>query len=394
MAKTLITKDLVKSAICPASKAKESYFDTNCKGLVLEVTSSGKKSYYFRYVDARGKTRQPKICDTNDITLTQAQEIVSGYRNQIALGEDPFAKKDELKKVITIADFAMNHYLPFVKIDKRSWGTDESLIRNHVIPNFGKLYLDEFTPQHLFRFMEKQTKTYANGSVNRIVIIMRYMFNLALRWNFAGVKSNPTADVPMLEEHNAKERFLSEEETQRLIFWVNKSPNKMLKYIVPALLYTGSRKREILDLKWSDINFEKQLWRLAESENKTKKVRWVPLSEGMSQLLQSVPRIDGCDWVFANPKTKLPFVSVYESWNTSRTKAGLADVRMHDLRHSFASFLVNAGCSIYEVKELLGHSQIKTTQRYAHLSQDTLMRATNKVSNIMAAANNVEKMAA
>ncbi len=87
-------------------------------------------------------------------------------------------------------------------------------------------------------------------------------------------------------------------------------------------------------------------------------------------------------------------MSVYESWNTSRTKAGLADVRMHDLRHSFASFLVNAGCSIYEVKELLGHSQIKTTQRYAHLSQDTLMRATNKVSNIMAAANNVEKLAA
>jgi integrase len=150
----------------------------------------------------------------------------------------------------------------------------------------------------------------------------------------------------------------------------------MLKYIVPALLYTGSRKREILDLKWSDIDFEKQLWRLAESENKTKKVRWVPLSEGMSQLLQSVPRIDGCDWVFANPKTKLPFNNIFSSWNTSRTKAGLADVRMHDLRHSFASFLVNAGCSIYEVKELLGHSQIKTTQRYAHLSQDTLLMAT------------------
>ena len=100
-------------------------------------------------------------------------------------------------------------------------------------------------------------------------------------------------------------------------------------------------------------------------------------------LLESVPR-QHCEWVFANPKTLKPYVSIFCSWNTARTKAGLADVRIHDLRHSYASFLVNAGRSLYEVQRLLGHTQIKTTQRYAHLSHDTLLDATNSVNTTLA----------
>ena len=88
--------------------------------------------------------------------------------------------------------------------------------------------------------------------------------------------------------------------------------------------------------------------------------------------------------MFANPKTLKPYVSIFCSWNTARTKAGLADVRIHDLRHSYASFLVNAGRSLYEVQRLLGHTQIKTTQRYAHLSHDTLLDATNSVNTTLA----------
>ena len=97
----------------------------------------------------------------------------------------------------------------------------------------------------------------------------------------------------------------------------------------------------------------------------------------MLRLLAQVPRKDGCPYVFANPKSGKPFVSVFNSWDTARKKVGLRDVRIHDLRHSFASFLVNAGRSLYEVQRILGHTQIKTTQRYAHLSQDTLIDAAN-----------------
>jgi integrase len=106
------------------------------------------------------------------------------------------------------------------------------------------------------------------------------------------------------------------------------------------------------------------------------KPRFVPMSDGVINLLESVPR-HNCEWVFPNPKTLKPYVSIYYSWDSARREAGLVDVRIHDLRHSYASFLVNAGRSLYEVQRLLGHTQIKTTQRYAHLSQDTLLAAAN-----------------
>jgi site-specific recombinase XerD len=91
-------------------------------------------------------------------------------------------------------------------------------------------------------------------------------------------------------------------------------------------------------------------------------------------------RFDDCPWAFPNPKTLKPYVSIFHSWNSARKAAGLAEVRIHDLRHSFASFLVNSGRTLYEVQHLLGHTQIKTTARYSHLSQDTLLDASNAVT--------------
>jgi site-specific recombinase XerD len=103
----------------------------------------------------------------------------------------------------------------------------------------------------------------------------------------------------------------------------------------------------------------------------------VPLSDGALTLLSTMPRKPECDWAFANPDTGKPYVSIFCAWNTARKNAGLADVRLHDLRHSFASLLINSGRTLYEVQHILGHTQVKTTQRYAHLSQDTLLAAAN-----------------
>ena len=123
------------------------------------------------------------------------------------------------------------------------------------------------------------------------------------------------------------------------------------------------------------MDLARRLWRIPIS--KTGKARHVPRSDGVIQLLHTVPRFPGCPFVVPNPKTLRPYVSIFCAWNKSRTAAGLPEVRIHDLRHSFASFLINAGRSLYEVQKILGHIHIRTTQRYAHLSQDTLLAATN-----------------
>ena len=229
-----------------------------------------------------------------------------------------------------------------------------------------------------------RAKGYALGTCNRCLILLRYALNLVVRWEIPGVTSNPTKDVALFEDPNKKERFLSQAEAQLLYQAVCKSENQMLKFIIPMLILTGARKREVLDAKWEDFDLLHCQWRIPFT--KSGKPRHVPLSDGVLQLLSTIKRDPDCPWVFPNPKTHKPYVSFFYSWDTARKLAGLADVRIHDLRHSFASFLVNAGRSLYEVQKILGHTQVKTTQRYAHLAQGTLIDAANSAMTALGGA--------
>lgn len=374
MPKLKFTPQFVKSAICEQGKRKTLYFDMDCKWLVLEVRSTKTATYYLRYQDVRGATRLLKIGDSRDLSLAQARQVADKYRSMIAMGEDPASDKAELKQVPTVYDFIHDSYLPYVEGYKLSWKCDEGLLRKHIEPVWGKKYLDQITKADIISLFAKHRTTHAPGSCNRLLILLRYMFSLAIKWEIPAIKSNPTAGIPLMKEDNQRERFLTSEEAHTLYAELKRSDNKMLQYIVPMLILTGARKREVLDARWEDFDFERRSWRIHTT--KLGRPRHVPLSDGVIALLDTIPRFE-CEWVFPNPKTLKPFVQIFSSWDTARNAVGLSDVRMHDLRHSYASFLVNSGRTLYEVQRLLGHTQIKTTQRYAHLSPDTLLDATN-----------------
>ena len=385
MATMVLTQALVNAIHCEQGRNKVTAFDKGCRNLALEVSNTGRKTYYFRYQDSRGKTRQPKLSDAQSISLKQARTLTNRYRGEIEMGEDPWEAKAELKQVPLVETFIYESFLPFIKTYKRSWDTDLSLLKNHVVPAFGRLYMDEVEKRHIIDFIAKQLETHKPGSVNRVIILLRYIYNCAIRWEVAGIKKNPTQGIPLLEENNKKERFLSKEEAEKLLEATRNSPNKMLQYIIPMLILTGARKNEVIHAKWEDFNFEQKVWRIPIS--KSGKARYVPISAGVEQLLANVPVYEGCDLVFPNPKTLKPYVSFFYAWDTVRKSVGLEDVRVHDLRHSFASFLVNAGRSLYEVQNILGHTQIKTTQRYAHLSQESLISAANAAARAVPLAH-------
>lgn len=366
----------VRSVRCPEGKPRIEFFDNTTPGFSLEVRATGGKTYYLRYRDAHSRQRQYRIGDSKSISLDQARKVALKLRGQIALGIDPTAEKSTRRSVPTFADFIEQRYLPFVKGYKRSWKTDESLLRNHLLPALGKRHLDEISKTDIVSIHHgRRAAGAALGSANRLLIMLRYIFNLAVRWETPGVTVNPTKDVGLFENPNKMERYLSQAEAQRLYETVCESENTMLQFIIPMLILTGARKREVLDAQWQDFNLLLRQWRIPVT--KAGKPRYVPLSDGVLQLLAAVPHNGDCPWVFPNPQTRRPYVSFFCSWDTARAKAGLADVRIHDLRHSFASFLVNAGRSLYEVQKILGHTQVKTTQRYAHLSQETLIDAAN-----------------
>lgn len=375
MAKLKLNQTMVNREKCPKGKARSDIYDTVVGGLLFSVGPNQRS--YSLVVTVNGRKLQRKLGDADVLTLEQARELALKYKQQLQMGENPFQPKMHIK---TFEEFSKD-YMAFVMTYKRSYGTDETLLRNHLLPYFGHQLLTEVKKSDIIRFLSIHQATHKPASVNRILVQIRYMFNLAIRWD-EGIDKNPSAGIPKMPENNKKERYLSTEEVQQLMDSLYQSDNQILQYIVPALLMTGARKREILDAKWSEFDFDKNLWRVSIS--KSGKARYIPISSSLKSLLDSVPRIEGCDYVFANPETGKPFVQIYSSWNTARTRAGLPEVRMHDLRHSFASFMVNSGRTLYEVQKILGHTQIKTTQRYAHLSHDTLLDAANSVGNMMA----------
>ena len=378
MAKILFTKSFVRSVQCPPELAKAAYFDKGCRNLVLEVRPTGTKVYSVRYVDVRGKQRQHKIGNADDVTLDQARKQAAKVRGKVALGEDLDEAQKLLKSVPTVSEFIHKVYLPYVEGYKKSWKCDRGLLKNHVEPVWGNRYLDQITKSDLITLLANHRKTHAPGSCNRLTILLRYLFNTAIKNGDVGITKNPMDGHPLMKEDNKQERFLTSQEAEVLYEKLKLSDNVMLQYIVPMLILTGARKREVLDARWEDFDFERRSWRIHTT--KLGRPRHVPLSDGAVALLQSMKRFSGCPWAFPNPKTLKPYVSIFCSWNTARKAAGLKDVRIHDLRHSFASFLVNSGRTLYEVQHLLGHTQIKTTQRYSHLTQDTLLDASNAVT--------------
>jgi len=375
-----LSAEFVRNAVCPEGKAKENYYDTAITGFILEVRKTGGKTYALRYKDSHGRQCQHKIGDSKSISFDKAKNAAQIIRSRVVLGEDPSAEKRTKRMVPTIAEFCRDRYMPFVRVDKRSWKSDDSYLRCHVLPRFGTYHLDKINQQAVIEWHHSmKAHGFAMGTANRGLVLLKYIFNLALKWQIPGVQSNPASGVKLFEANNARERFLTAEETQRLRDAIDKSKNPQLKNIIPLLLLLGCRKRELLDSCWAEFDLDRRTWRIPLA--KSGKSRHVPLSKAVLEILDQLPRFDGCPYVVPNPETLKPYVQIHRSWDHARKAAGLPDVRMHDLRHSMASNMVNSGRSLYEVAKVLGHSRLKTTERYAHLSQETLLAAVDAAAN-------------
>ena len=374
-----LTKRVIENLACQADKAREFVRDTDCRGLVVEVRRSGGKTYYLSYRDDRGKQRLHKLANAADITPQQARALCEQERSRLQLGVDIARARRQHRRSLTVDEFFFEKYLPYVQSYKRSWHTDATYYRKHAQQHIGHKRMEAVTQEDIVIMLAHASAHLAPTTCHRLFVIVRYMFNVALRWKIGTLAENPTDGQAVRRAEVRRERFLTHGEAQRLLASVNESPNPMLKYIIPFLLMTGARKREVLDARWRDVDYTQQFWRIPYT--KAGVPRHVPLTATAFELLASVPRYPTCIYIFPNPKTKLPYNSVFRAWDTARRRVGLGDVRIHDLRHSFASFLVNAGCSLYEVQKLLGHSSLAMTQRYSHLRQDKLMQAATVASD-------------
>lgn len=370
MPKAKLDHTYCSMAQCNPGKKRTDYYDLSTTGFTLACHASGTKSYEFRYQDAYGKLRQRRIAPYGDLTFTEAQKIAKKWRAEVIMGGDPAAQKAEKKAVPTYSELAAFH-LDHSRLHLRRPENVERIIRVHLLPRFGRERADAITSQMVSSWLAEKRKTLAPATVEKLKVTLGRSFQLAIKQGL--ITSSPVQGIPREKFNNMKDRFLTAGEAARLIAAAKRSENPQLANIIALLLYTGARKRELLDARWEHLDRDRKLWFLPMTKNGSG--RHVPLSQPALELINQLPRFDGCPWLVPNAATKKPYTDLKRAFDTARRSAGLQDVTIHSLRHSAASFMVNAGIDLFAVGKVLGHKNVASTQRYSHLSNDTLLAA-------------------
>ena len=377
-----LTQDIInKDLQCPPTKNRIELCDTEVPGMYIEVrlTSPGQGTYYFRYKDAQNKTCHQKIGRTTDTSLADARKTARNLKAEIHLGADPRGAVKAQKAVITFDTYFYDEYLPYAKARKRSWKRDEELYRLRISERFGKKRLNEITRQQVQTFQaDVRASGLSPATADHHVKLIRQALNRAVEWEM--LDKNPAAGVKLFNVDNKVENYLEDEKLERLITVLRTDDNRPICNVAMFLLSTGCRLNEALKATWSQIDREQRVWKIPASNSKSKRIRSVPLNDVALEVLRKLDTEGQFDHLFINRQTDKPYGTIMKVWSRLRKAAGVPHLRIHDLRHQFASFLVNSGRSLYEVQQILGHSDPSVTQRYAHLSSKSLQAAANTAS--------------
>jgi len=321
--------------------------------------------------------------------LPEARAKAKGLRAQIQLGADPSEAARKQKEVPTFKAFVEEQYLPYIKARKRSYRDDENRLRQHLIPAFGNQRLNTVTRKQLVELHLSLKEDYglAGATCDHFIKLVRAVYNVAIQWEV--VTENPAARIPLFREPNQVENYMTEEQLQRLLVVLHSSENRNVARIAMFLLSCGARLNEALTATWEQIDMDSSTWRIPASTSKSKKVRAVPLNASAIDVLDEIqPDLKlRKGFLFLNDRTGTNLKTVHRAWYKIREEAGVPFLRLHDLRHLYASFLVNSGRSLYEVQQVLGHSSPIVTQRYAHLTTRTLQDASDTASARIRAAS-------
>ena len=370
-----ITKSFVRTAKCEEGKSKQEYYDDTLKGFVLEVRTNGRKTFFLKVISPDGSRKSLKIADATILDADAARIKTIKLKRSIEEGKDVIIDTpDSTQKALTLGEFYAEYYLPHIQKYVKSYETNISIYKNHILPTLKDTPMNEIKKLLIMKLHTEMIhkKKLKPATANKFLIFLSHAYNLAKELDLPEVGENPTSGVKLFEANNARERYLTKKEAKKLLIAVHESENLHLKYIIQMLILTGARRGEVLKAKWRDFDEVQMTWTIPTTKNGKKRV--LPLTPKLYELYKTIPK-DSNTYLFLSPKTKKPYITIYSSWNSARVKAGLAEVRLHDLRHTFASALVNGKCSLYEVQVLLGHSTASMTQRYAHLSNERLMNA-------------------
>lgn len=377
MAQAKITKRLVDSL-----KPDMTAFDTDLKGFMVRARGVS-KTYAIKY-SINGRQRIYTIGKHGPLTPEQARAKAQVIAARVANNEDPQSEREaaHLRGRKTFADLAALYLEEHARTNKkpRSCEEDERLLKLHLLPALGRFDIEAISKADFFRVRSTMKDTPI--AFNRARALASKMFTLAEKWGLRQT-ANPTRFVDKYPERG-RERFLSNQEYGRLFDALAQSEGREHPSVLACirlLALTGARLSEILSLKWEWVDFERAALRLPDSKTGAKVII---LAAPALKILADLPRLS--PYVLLGATLEGHFVGIQRPWRRIRARAGLPGLRLHDLRHGFASIAAASGESMKLIGAALGHRQSSTTNKYAHLSDDPIRALVERTATRMMSA--------
>lgn len=372
--------------VCPTGKSKIEWAVADEPGLFAESRASATAipTWYLRLKNSQGTNTYRKLGTIKELSLAQARKLVKQIRAEhIATATVRGVSVVSITPAEMSWDaFVKDHFAPHCKAHIRSAKKYDQLQRLYVSPRFGNLPLSQINRRdvQLFHVDLKEQQKLSPASADHAIKFMRRALNLAVQWDY--LEKNPLKNFELFMVDNQVENYLNDEQMQKLLSVLRTDKNRPVCLILMFLLSTGARANEALTATWKNISIENKVWKVDAVRSKSKRTRSIPLNDSALWVLEQLDTLGQSEFLFPSPVSGKPYQAVTRVWYRLRKKAGVK-IRIHDLRHGFASMLVSGGRSLYEVQQILGHSDPKVTMRYAHLSSKTLQEAANAGSVIV-----------
>lgn len=383
-----------------ATDRDEAYlWDSEVKGFGVRARKSGGKSFILKYRLGSAVRRHTLGKVGSPLELEDAREEAAEMLRATKKGHDPMRAKRELREAVTVDELiaAYLHEGRIAKPEKResSWAADASVLHRHVSPLLGKRLARDITRRDLERLQadvlagktakDERTRKRGRaiirggpGAAGATIRSMSAMLSWAVQQEI--IPHNPSIGVKKITTRK-RERYLTTTEAQHLLETIRELADageipESHGAILRLLLFTGARKSEILNLTWGEVDLERGRIQLPWHRSKTGE-KMIPLNSAALREIMRRPRTS--PYVFPAARGEGPTVGLYKTWSQLREAAKLQGVRIHDLRHSFASFAAADGASLYLIGKALGHRQATTTERYAHLADDPVRAVAEQV---------------